>query len=270
MAVGAFWVLMGVSLALSSRNGSAQIERFTLITLVIIMAIMLLSLLVSLTHLGTPSIAYQAALNFGSSWLSREILFAVLFTMTTGVLTILSWREVGSAALRSTLAGVSVIFGVLLILSMSKLYMLRTVRVWNTLYTPVLFYVTALLLGGLLVGAVSTLNLTAGFDINTLPAITTGALSLLVVELILVPVRVRSLLTGSNEQRELLQRLSEGHKLVFIFRWLMGVLGSACLVVMIVQSRFEPGLYALCFALVLTSELSDRFLFYTAGDLSGI
>ena len=275
-AVGAFWVLMATHLYFSSRFGSVQKEGLALTPLLVIEAIMLSSLLVSLAHLGTPSNAYRAVANFRSSWLSREISFAVLFTLTSGAFTYLSWGQVGSANLRSSVAWLAMIFGFLLVYSMSRLYMLRTVPVWNTLFTLISFFLTALILGGLVVGAVFTISQAEGFpsdaslDINVLVMITTGALLLLGGEFVLVPARVVRLVSGSNGEKETLQKLFQRYKSVFYCRLLMGIGGSAFLFFILLQTRYDPVFYAVCFAFILLAELSDRFLFYAARDVSGI
>lgn len=108
--------------------------------------IMAISLLVSLTHLGDPFGAYRALFNVGSSWLSREILFASGYFGAT-VLLYLSVAKGGS--LRSPLGIIASLCGVLTIISMSFLYAQTSIHAWGTAYTHLTFYGAAAVLGSL-------------------------------------------------------------------------------------------------------------------------
>ncbi len=109
-------------------------------------------MLVSLAHLGRPTRAFRAVTNLRSSWLSREILFASLFSVTLLLLTGMSWQNAPSwraLTWTSIAAGLS---GIGLMVSMTRVYMLRTVASWNNRSTPISFSVTALMLGAAAVG----------------------------------------------------------------------------------------------------------------------
>lgn len=97
---------------------------------------------ISLLHLRRPHQMLRAIANLRSSWLSREILLVCIFFFL-GL-----WALVPTGAVaRAWLLPVA---GLLLIGGMARVYMLRTVPVWNRAKTPVSFLVTGLLLGGML------------------------------------------------------------------------------------------------------------------------
>lgn len=276
MAVGAFWFLRILHLYFTSRFGDIRAESLTLTALLVVEAIMVISMLISLAHLGTPSTAYRAVANLRTSWLSREIFFTVLFTLTGGLSIFVQWGQIGSTGIRSVVAWLAAVFGLLLVYSMSRLYMLRTVPVWNTPFTPISFFLTSFILGGLLIGAVFSVSQAVGFlsdaslDTNVLVTITTGVLLLLGGEFFMIPARLVHLLSGSVGARDPVQKLFERYKNVFYNRLLMGILGAATLVFILLHTRYGPNFYAIGFALVMLAELSDRFLFYAARDVSGI
>lgn len=271
MAVGAFWVLMAISYYLSSQYGNTQTDDLILYPLIVVEIIMLCSLPVSLAHLGSPFIAYRTITNFRSSWLSREIVFAILFTLSSTTFIFLLWKQIGSANIRSMVAFLAVVFGFLLIYSMSRLYMLRTVPVWNTLFTPISFYLTALALGGLVSGMIlasSDYSLNTPIHNDALNIITTSTLFILGCEFVLLITRVVTFMSDSSKGKEIIQNLLDGFGNVFYSRLILSISGLAFLTIILSQILTSPIFYILSFLLVLLAEIADRFLFYTARELS--
>jgi anaerobic dimethyl sulfoxide reductase subunit B (iron-sulfur subunit) len=105
-------------------------------------ALTLLAIVASFQHLGRKEVASGALVNLRSSWLSREILLTVVFL----VLGLWASTPFGGLAGKVLLAA----SGLFLIYGMARVYMLRTVPVWNRWTTPAGFLATALVLGGLL------------------------------------------------------------------------------------------------------------------------
>ena len=85
MSIGAFLVLGVVHFFAMRKAGMEEADRLSDRALLAIGPLMVLSLLASLFHLGNPLNAYRAVTNLGSSWLSREVFFSVLFTIAGGV-----------------------------------------------------------------------------------------------------------------------------------------------------------------------------------------
>lgn len=275
MAVGAFWVLWGAQLYFSSRN-KVLLQGVALMPLLVAEVIMLISLLVSLLHLGSPQIAYRAITNLRSSWLSREILFGVLFTGTSVVFTAMQFWQISSGGVRSGIAWLAAYFGLMLVYSMSRLYMVRTVPFWNTNYTLLTFFLTSIILGGLLVSVVFMVNPPVRFApdpslfLKVVVSITALVFLSLGTEFVAILGKTVQLLSGSLGQKESILALFKQYKKVFSMRLLIGVLGMVTLGLMIFQTRYDVWYFAAAFTLILLAELLDRYLFYTAREVSGI
>ncbi len=117
MAVGATWFL-------------SLLQPFNPLALGVITIVMLVGLLASFLHLGTPRNAWRAIRNVRSSWLSREVLCAALFTASLVGLMI-----TGGAG-----AWLADVIGLALIVSMAQVYRLRTVPEWNRWTTTASFF----------------------------------------------------------------------------------------------------------------------------------
>ncbi len=96
MAVGSFLVLGIVYFFASRKHGAEEANRLSDRALWAIGPVLALGMLASLFHLGTPLKAYTAVSNFGSSWISSEILFTVIFLVLGGIFAIMQWRKIGT------------------------------------------------------------------------------------------------------------------------------------------------------------------------------
>jgi anaerobic dimethyl sulfoxide reductase subunit B (iron-sulfur subunit) len=130
MAVGATWFL-------------SLMQPFNRGALAAITISMLAGVLASFLHLGTPRNAWRSIRNLRSSWLSREVLCAGLFMASLGGVLITGGIGIGLAD----------VIGLGLIVSMAQVYRLRTVPEWNRWTTTASFFITTLLLGSVLCGA---------------------------------------------------------------------------------------------------------------------
>lgn len=107
----------------------------------------------SFFHLRHPLRAFRVLTNIKTSWLSREILFELGFMAFLAVLAFLLWKGVGQEGLHKSLFAAAGLCGVLFVLSMSRVYMMKAVPVWDHAYTPASFFLTAFMLGGLAAAA---------------------------------------------------------------------------------------------------------------------
>ena len=147
LAVGMF-VLLGVAYGLLARQVTSadQVARLALLP---VTPLAIVGMLASFLHLGTPRNAWRALANIRSSWLSREILFAGLFSGLSGLYSLLQWFGWGSVALRDGLALLTSLSGLALVYSMARVYMLRSVLIWQSWLTAASFFATTFLLGWL-------------------------------------------------------------------------------------------------------------------------
>jgi len=147
-AVGAFWMVAVASLYMEGASGwNSRYLTFPFLAAVVI--VLGLATAISLFHLGRPWRAVLALNNLKRSWLSREILFELVFMVLAASLALLVLKKTYRPTLVRILVALAFSASLFFIISMVKLYMMRTVPAWRGLYTPLSFFGTALLLGSL-------------------------------------------------------------------------------------------------------------------------
>ena len=149
MAIGAFVTIFIIYSFLSNKLIAGQI---TLIPLLATGAAVIVALLVSFFHLGSPQNAWRALNHLRKSWLSREILFATGFAGLWAILTGLRLVKFGNFSVWMILATVTAVSGLVAVYSMNRVYQLRSVPIWNTGRTLLEFTLSTLSLGCLLTG----------------------------------------------------------------------------------------------------------------------
>ncbi len=149
MAVGVF-LLAGLPLffsAVPANDAAARGPRLVVLSLVF--TLLAAAALVSFFHLHHPLRARYVLSNLRTSWLSREIFFELGFMALVALGALLAWRRPAEGGLLTAVLIVAGLAGILFLVSMSKLYMLRTVPPWNSAFTPLSFFLTSLALGAL-------------------------------------------------------------------------------------------------------------------------
>jgi len=281
MAVGSF-VVLGIVYFFAARSaGAVEADRLSDRALLVIGPVLVLGLIASFFHLGNPLNAYNAIGNIGSSWLSREIFFGVGFAGLGAVFAFLQWRKLGSSALRNLVAVLASLVGLALVYSMSQVYMLRTVPVWNTIWTPVSFFVTTFLLGTLAMGAAFVANYAYLQRKNpdevepqrtllraVLRWIGIFAVLLLGIELVVVSANLVYLSSTASPVLEG-EMFGASFTAILIVRLVLVFLGAGLFGTIVYRNALTAGrekimgnwAYA-AFALVLVGEILGRFLFY--------
>lgn len=149
LAVG-IYLFVGGALFLSEDIRAGVLGMDARLALVLaVLGFMAAATGLSFFHLRHPVRAYKIFSNLGTSWLSREILFELVFVGIAGLLGFCEWRRIGSAGFIRLLFALGGLAGFLFILAMSKLYMLPAVPAWNRLYTPLSFGLTSVILGAI-------------------------------------------------------------------------------------------------------------------------
>jgi anaerobic dimethyl sulfoxide reductase subunit C (anchor subunit) len=290
MAVGSFLAL-GVAHYYALRKSSLeQADRLSDRALLAIGPVVVLALIASFFHLGNPLNAPRAVTNFGTSWLSREVLFSVVFVLVGGLFAIMQWRKIASPTVRNVIAWIAALIGLALVYSMANVYMLSAQPAWNSWATPVAFFVTTFLLGVFAVGAAFVANYTyvrekdpacAEVQCELLRGSLRGfaivSLVLLGVEFVTLPFYLTSLGTIAPAAAATAEALISNYGLVLGIRLVLAFLGAGILALFIYQNAMGPGrerilgnqVY-LAFGLVLIAEVLGRFLFYATHFKSGI
>lgn len=291
MSVGAFVVLGIVRFFAMRKAGAEQAGLLSDRALLAIGPVLVLAMIASLGHLGNPLNAPKAIVNLGTSWLSREILMTVLFTVVGGVFAVMQWRKISTFAVRNVVAWITALIGLALVFSMSNVYMLETQPAWNTLATPVLFFTTAFLLGSLAMGAAFVANYAylrrkdpgcadqqCILLRDSLRGIAMAAIVLLGVELIVVPLQTAYLASApSAAAAASAQTMYTDYGVIFALRLALVFLGAGILAVFVYRNALSAGREKLmgnlaytAFALVLVGEVLGRFLFYATHVKIGI
>ncbi len=285
MAVGTFVVLIAFQYLTSAWIPTEELNSITDSVMDVSLLILTLGVIAAIIHLRKPDNAYYSILNIRLSWLSRETLLGLTFGLALAALSILHWFQVGSIQLRNILEIITLLSGVTLVYAMAKVYMLRTIPTWNSIFTPLTFFTTTLLLGTLAFGVIWIWHLPAILTTNLQSSLVGTALEWIKISTAVL-VGLQILWThqcyrkyaprndnrdASSDQNLILYRL------VLIFRVALGVIGIAFLYNVMDQQlggiehaglRVIPLIIAVL--LVLVSEIMGRFLFYTSYKRVGV
>lgn len=285
MSVGAFLVLGGVHFFATRFAGIEEADKLSDLSLLAIGPVMVIGLIVSILHLGNPINAPLAITNLATSWLSREILFGILFAGFGFLFALIQWRRIGSPGLRNIVALIAAVFGVGLVFSMAMVYYtLLAVPAWSHWATLATFFTTTILLGSLAIGAAFVGGysyLTARkHESNekqrrilevTLRWMALLALIMLGVQFIVQPIYMGYLAVAGPVAAQSAAILVDEHGMLFALRWLLLFLGAGVFGVFIYKVasdaksfRTVSALAFSAFALVLASELIGRYLFYAS------
>lgn len=233
--------------------------------------LLVVAMLISLLHLGTPANAINTVHNIGVSPLSWEIFTGGLFTGSACLLAFSQWRGLGSESMRRRLGWLVVLAGVAVVVCMTLVYMLRTVPVWNSMLTPIQFSVATLLLGTLAWSAI--LAVFAQKQSETLKRVWRIAavvtLVLLGVKLVTLPIALAGLAvdsaTGLASVRIMIDQLGFSMLLKLVLAFAGAVFGALVLY----RNAFREGDNAvasvyIAFVLVLVAEIFGRAVFYAS------
>jgi len=220
----------------------------------------------SALHLGRPFLAMTAMKNIKTSWLSREALALGIFTGLMSINVALYFFNV-SHWLILIFEAFTLVCGIYGIYAQSMIYRIRARPSWNRVTTNMKFF------GVAYVGAflVAFMAIILGMNEAIIPLITIGMLGG-VAQLFFSYEDLRTLKTDKENEYQLLRtaRLyDENFVKIKQFRFLSIILGGIILplfVVVLVSSGFlMPAIIILAFILLISfsSEISDRFLFYS-------
>lgn len=290
LATGALLTLWVIRLLVIREWNAGEVDRLVKRPLLIILFTIACAMLGSHFHLSNPFISFLAILNLRMSWLSREILFTVLFFMTTLTLAALQWFRPGRRKLMTPLGLVAVGFGLASIYCMSRIYDLPVQAAWNSDLTTVSFYTTTLLLGVTSLPAMMLMD--AQFqkstetgqepssssllsNVITVLALVAGMLLLAVVAVNVV--QIAMLQNGSTLARTSAHLLLDLYGPLFALRLASIAIGisvfifAAWRLVRLHQPLLNQlGPIYLGFLLVMVGEILGRFLFYAMHIRQGV
>lgn len=285
------WIIRSFS---KLKHGQEEIDRLIETPLLILSCTISAAIIGAHFHLSRPFMSILAVLNFRTSWLSREIIFTILFSLSLFGLVVLQrdprgWAR-GQERLKTILGWISIGLGFSTVFCMSNIYLLEAQAAWNTPVTVISFGATTLLLGAVSLIVILLMDLRFSEvwrpeQLGPRPLIVRRALiGLAAVSLVMVIVvyminyyQLVILLKGDETARTSLDLLTNLYKPLLIIRlaipfvgigWLMGAM------IPILRERGDPSAliwpaYISCI-LVTVGEIMGRFLFYATHVRVGI
>jgi anaerobic dimethyl sulfoxide reductase subunit C (anchor subunit) len=149
MSVGIFCVAELLNYSYTKEFGYEELHNLRLISRLFVLAAVILAGVSSIFHLKNWAHAYFAFNNLKTSWVSKEMMFFLLFISCVALLTFMSWRKIKAFLFQRFISIAGIFFGIALIFSMARIYMLPTIPVWHAWTTPGFFSTATLLLGNL-------------------------------------------------------------------------------------------------------------------------
>jgi anaerobic dimethyl sulfoxide reductase subunit C (anchor subunit) len=245
------------------REVSVKMTKFGMI---FVGPIMFIALLLSVFHLGTPLGAYRAILNWDSSWLSREIIFAGLFFGLWVVGYILERKGNWSQAL----GWINSVVGVAAVFSMASIYNASILPSWSTLNTFLSFFGTTIVFGA--TGTVFSILLSKEEKSQQVISFLkiTGLIGIIAIvfQLIYLPVYTSSLAGSGTAALDSVAAVSGDYLYPTLIRWILSISGLAILVYGLFRNVKSKSFYQFSIAalvLVLVGEILGRYLFYATG-----
>lgn len=227
----------------------------------------ILGMLASLLHLGRPLSAMNALLQFGSSWLSREIWFTAMFIGLTVLSVILVYVKPQAKSIITGLAAAAALVGLVDIYMMASIYSYSSVPVWQSPATFVEFYATAISVGAMLFLVLSMKE--AAKMRKALAIVVTAAVAIQVA--VVVPTLVS---LGSSTSAALQSSLAIMNEMMLatILKWLCICVGAGAVLWMAKEELSQKVSYtALGGAiLLLVGQVVGRYVFYAAMVVSGV
>ena len=282
MSLGALFVLWVIRFLAGSKFKPDEIDRIVQIPILVFVFTSAVAMIASHFHLSRPFLSFLAVLNFKSSWLSREIVFSLLFFgMLLGLLYLTSFEK-NRRKLITALGWLAILTGSVMVYCMARIYLLPTQAAWNSTSVIVSFFTTSLLTGVAALTCLMMLDLKFAEiqlkdDVDLRAEIIKyflAGLTILVVALALMSIAIMyfqmySLGQGDLFARTSLKLLIELYLPLLVIRQVL-LVGAALFMGLAVIKMYRLNLkpqnmlvsvYVSCL-LILVGEIFGRFLFY--------
>ena len=281
------WLVRALFMPKFEQSAKSRIVR---VPLTIIFFTACVAMVGSHFHLSKPFRSFLAVLNFRTSWLSREIIFTVLFFATLGCLVAIYWLSEDSRRLKSALGWLGGILGLLLVFCMSHIYLLPTQSAWNSRSTILSFYLTTLLLGSLALPAILLIDFSVSDELamkrldepsllirNVLMLCTAAAGLAWLALAVITYQQLQMLRAGDSWAQTSFELLTQLYLPLVIMRLALPFLGITWLVICMAKAlgrnitvkALTIPVYVSCIC-VLVGEILGRFLFYATHIRLGV
>lgn len=290
LAVGAFFIIWLIRHLAGSKFSPQEIDRIIFNPILVIAFTIVVAMGGAHFHLSKPFHSFLAVLNFKTSWLSREIIFTVLFFLTTMIVLYLVYFQPHRRSLVSGLGWLAIVFGFVLIYCMALIYLIPTQVAWNSTTVILSFFITALMLGGMAIACLMMLDLKfaeiqKADDVDLRAQVirySSGGLTVLTVVLAVFSLgilftQIRLLSQGDPIARTSLRLLVELYLPLLLLRLACLTYAPLALTLAVVkmyrkqsapQNLMNP-VYLSCL-MILVGEIIGRFLFYATHIRVGV
>lgn len=270
-AVGMFVVLYGMIL-ISIINVPELILIRKSVGWYIIPVLMISASFLSLFHLGKPIKAWRSIFNCKNSWLSREIIFAILFLVTSGFYAISLAFFSYSPFFIILFGGFSAFIGGILIYCMTRIYRIRTIPVWNTFWTSLTFWLCTLVIGitATVIIVPVTLKINDCLLILFKDYILVGLLVIIGAEFITFLTLIWWMYIVPGSPRKVLKKYIDQYHFIFYGRVLLLIISLILCLFALVSDSTSISILILLYGITLFSEILGRILFYEAGVRVGV
>ena len=288
LAVGALFVLWVIRSFADSKFSPREVERIIRNPILVIVLTVTVAMGGAHFHLSKPFHSFLAVLNFKSSWLSREIVFTVLFFLATSFLWFLSRYKNAKQQLITWVGWVAILVGFSIIYCMARIYLIPTQAAWNSKTILVSFYVTTLLLGSMTIACLLVLDFkfaeiqkTADVEIrsqviqDSIFGLALIALLSAAADIIITLYQIYLLDHGDSTAQTSLRLLLELYVPLLTIRFFLLVFAPLWFVHAVnrirksVSQDLFQSVYMSCL-LILIGEIVGRFLFYATHVRVGI
>ncbi|HMM37512.1 MAG TPA: dimethyl sulfoxide reductase anchor subunit [Desulfovibrio sp.] len=264
-------VAAGMLLAAETAKTTVRLETGGLLRLQapIACGLVALGFIFSGAHLGSPMHSLFTLFNVPHSPLSREIVAVGLLLAAAIALAYLRLKKGNEA---KVLGIVAAILGIVAVLSMTRVYMVSTVPVWNNSATWLGFLGTMLLVGPMIAGTVFLYQAKGASDVDARPMFKVFSIIFAVgfaLKLIGIPMSTAAFSSLSQLGLSSYSPIAGAGTALFITRLLLLIVGVGlfCKVVLGVQGDGRTPRMNLCACaalLVVMGELLDRAMFFGA------
>jgi len=223
------------------------------------------AMIFSIFHLGHPLKAAQSLNNLSSSWLSREILFMLLFLFFNGSYVFMIFRMSEWKRLMLVFLNLGSLLGIVLVYSMSRVYTDLPVPAWQPIFTFLNFSASAIATGGI----VLLLFLTQKGSLSAQRSLSWILAIIFLLEIAAIPVFLSYLDQNSLTSQQSLKILLDDYGIIFYIRLAFQVLSLVFIFTAILnlKSNIDENKKLLwpvimASACIFLSEISGRILFY--------
>ena len=290
LSVGALLVLWVIRLAARKRFSPEDMDRITRNPLLVISFTVMVAMLASHFHLSKPLHSFYAVRNFRTSWLSREVVFTLLFLFALGATWYASRYHPLHRKFIGSMGWIAILLGFIVMYCMARIYSLPTQAAWNSATVLFSFLTTALLLGSLTMACLLVLDMKFAeiqkandvplrIDVieHALGPLAGAALILVAASLTMTIYQVSVLARGEIISQTSVDLLFRLYTPLFWARNVLLLVASLWVTFSVYQARkgnsgvqnLLTPVYLSCL-IVLIAEIIGRFLFYATHVRVGI